>query len=271
MPLLRPGPDRGVAPALHRQRARAGRVHPADGAEGQGHHAGHRRVLVLHPAPSSRRRWRCCRRWRWPSRWRCSSRSARRAVQAGGGVSVRQASIEVRDLVVRYGAVVAVRGVTLRRRRGRAPDPARPLGLRQDDDAAGDRRARAAGVGRDPDRRQPGLLVRRAGERPRRAPRAVDGLPVVRHLAAHERVRQRGLRPAGAEAAGRRGDGAGARGARPGPARRPRRAAAPPSSPAASSSAWPSPAPSSSRPRCSSSTSRCRTSTPSCARRCGSS
>ena len=36
-PPARPG--RGVAPALHRERARAGRVDPADGAEGQGHHA----------------------------------------------------------------------------------------------------------------------------------------------------------------------------------------------------------------------------------------
>ena len=104
-------PGRGVAPALHRQRPRAGRVDLADGAEVQGHHPGHRRVVVLdqlgaHGGPGA-------------------------LADAGGGggpgdhvrggpprrpgrrrVSMSQASIEVRDLVVRYGAVVAVGGVT---------------------------------------------------------------------------------------------------------------------------------------------------------------
>ena len=70
-----------------------------------------------------------------------------------------QASIEVRDLVVRYGAVTAVRGVSFTVARRRAPHAARPVGLRQDHHAPRDRGAGAADVGRDPDRRQPGLLV----------------------------------------------------------------------------------------------------------------
>ena len=111
MPLLRPGPDRGVAPALHRQRAGARRVHLADGAQGQGHHAGHRRVVVLHQHRAHGGDGRAAdagggRRAGGALRGGAPSRPG------GGGVSARQASIEVRDLVVRYGAVVAVRGVT---------------------------------------------------------------------------------------------------------------------------------------------------------------
>ena len=48
VPLLRAGPDRGVAAAVHRQRARARRLDPADGAALQGDHAVDRRVLVRH-------------------------------------------------------------------------------------------------------------------------------------------------------------------------------------------------------------------------------
>ncbi len=48
MPLAPAGAGRGMAAPVHRQRARAGRVDPPDGAEGEGDHAGDRRVLVLH-------------------------------------------------------------------------------------------------------------------------------------------------------------------------------------------------------------------------------
>ncbi len=84
MPLLKPGPGGGVAPSLHRQRPRAGRVDPVDGAERQGHHPGHRRVLVLDqhradgghgPAPDPGRGGR---------RWSLLFMVARRAIQPGG-------------------------------------------------------------------------------------------------------------------------------------------------------------------------------------------
>src|SRR4029450_11370511 len=103
--------DRGVAPPVHRERPRARRVHSAHGPEGQGDHAGHRRVVVLdehraHRADgtSADPGGACCARP--PVR----GRSARGP--GGGRVTMSRASIEVRDLVVRYGAVVAVRGVT---------------------------------------------------------------------------------------------------------------------------------------------------------------
>ena len=95
-------------------------------------------------------------------------------------------SIEVRDLVVRYGTVAAVRGVTLQRRRRRAPHAARALGLRQDDHAAGDRRARAADVGRDPDRRRPVFSSSPRVNVPAERRGPLDGLPVLRDLAAHD-------------------------------------------------------------------------------------
>jgi ABC-type sugar transport system ATPase subunit len=124
---------------------------------------------------------------------------ARRAVQAGESER-DQASIEVRDLVVplRRGARGPRR--VLHGWRRRAPHPARPLGVRQDDHAAGHRRARAAGVGRDSYRREPGVLVVAPRQHSGRAARAVDGLSVLRHLASHERVRQCGLRATRAEA-----------------------------------------------------------------------
>ena len=82
---------------------------------------------------------------------------------ARGRVSVSQASIEVRDLVVRYGDGRRGPRRDVHRRRRRAPHAARPLGVRQDDHAARHRRAGAADVGRDPHRRQ------RRSSRPRRA------------------------------------------------------------------------------------------------------
>ena len=105
-------------------------------------------------------------------------------------------------------------------------------------------------------------------------PRHRHGVPVLRHLAAYERVRERGLsvarvaHAAAAEARDRKeGDGR----ARHGGPRRLRQAARRRSSRAASSSAWRSRAPSrASRGSCCS-TSRCPIWTRNCASRCGSS
>ena len=47
--------DRGLAAAVHRQRARARRLDPADGAAFQGDHAVDRRVLVRHQLGADRR------------------------------------------------------------------------------------------------------------------------------------------------------------------------------------------------------------------------
>src|SRR5262249_49110876 len=109
---------RRVAPAVHRQRARAGRVDPPDGPARQGDHPGHRRVVVLDehradrghgpapdagggPGPDPRRR-------RAPP----GRAAPRRVSPIAGPRAGASASIEVRDLVVRYGRVTAVRGVT---------------------------------------------------------------------------------------------------------------------------------------------------------------
>ena len=82
-------------------------------------------------------------------------------------------------------------------RRRRVPRPRRPVRLRQDDRAAHDRRAR------DDQRRE--ALDRRPGRERRRpqGPRHRDGLPELRALPAHERLRQHGLRAEAAEDAAR--------------------------------------------------------------------
>ena len=149
---------------------------------------------------------------------------ARRAVQYGRRVSMARASIEVRDLVVRYGAVAAVRGVSFTVDAGEHLTLLGPSGMRQDHHLARDRRAREARRRARSGSAGPRCSRLRLGEHPGRAARAVDGLPVLRDLAAHERVRQRRLRPAGAQAPRGRGRDARARGARSGAARRARRA-----------------------------------------------
>ncbi len=76
----------------------------------------------------------------------------------------------------------------LRHRAGRVLRHARPVGLRQDDDAEDDRRVRAADVGQG------------AAQRRRRQPRAAvqaqrqHGLPAVRAVPAHDGCRQRPVR-----------------------------------------------------------------------------
>ena len=149
-----------------------------------------------------------------------------------------------------------------RDRAGRVLRAARPLGLRQDDDAAHPRRPRAGrraaaccSTARDVTRRRAGRARRR------------DGVPELRALSAHDGGREhRASRCDGRHARGRDR----ARGAR-----RPRRrctsttcsTAARASSPAASSSAARWRARSCASRACSCSTSRCPTSTPSCGSR----
>ena len=168
----------------------------------------------------------------------------------------------------------------LRGRAGRAVHPARPVGLRQDHDAALDRRPGAARLGRRS--RSGGNVLFAAGrgeqarERAGQRARPGHGVPVLRDLAAHDGVRQRRASRCRCGRAAQR------------PGKREiaervdrvletmelaavRRPARRPSSPAASSSGWRWPGRSSSSRRCCCSTSRCPTWTPSCASRCASS
>ena len=64
------------------------------------------------------------------------------------------AEIRVENLQKAFGEFVAVREFELHRRRRRVLRHARPVGLRQDDDAAHDRRARTADLGPHPARRR---------------------------------------------------------------------------------------------------------------------
>ena len=93
-------------------------------------------------------------------------------------------------------------------------------------------------------------------------------LPALRRVQAHDRARQRRVRPDDPQAAQGRDRLARRRAARGGRPRRLRRRATRPSSPAASASAWPSPARSQSSPRSCCSTSRSARSTPRSATSC---
>ena len=119
---------------------------------------------------------------------------------------------------------------------------------------------------RDRDRRARGQQPRAQG------PRHRDGVPELRALSAHERVRQHGLRPAHPRPVeGTRSTRAcRTRGRRSSSSSQLPRPQAARSSPAASASASRWAARSCASRRCSCSTSRCRTSTPSCACRCAS-
>ena len=97
------------------------------------------------------------------------------------------------ELTKQYGEVAAVAGIDLEVAAGRVLHDARALRLGQDDDAADDRRLRG------PDRRHD-----RAGRRGRQRraalrPRGQHRLPGLRALPAHDRRRERRLRPAGRE------------------------------------------------------------------------
>ena len=108
------------------------------------------------------------------------------------GGEVAMAAVSLDRLSKRYAAghALAVDAVTLARGARRVHDPARALGLREVDHPADDRRPRGDHLRRARDRRA--ARERRAGE----GPRYRDGVPVVRALSAHERVRQPRVRPA---------------------------------------------------------------------------
>ena len=182
------------------------------GPQGQGHHAGHRRVVVLDQHRADRgdgaapdaggRGGPGAPRSRWPAgppSRRASDVSASRSRRAPGRPS------RSRDLVVRYGTVAAVRGVELL---GGAR--ASTLTLLGPSGCGKTTTLRAiAGLERPESGEiriggQPVFSSSPRRQRAARAARAVDGVPVLRDLAAHDGVRQRGLRPArAADAAGR--------------------------------------------------------------------
>ena len=101
------------------------------------------------------------------------------------------ADVGVEGVRKAYGDVVAVDDVDLDGRRRRVLHPARPIGLGEDDDAAHDRRVRAArrrarsALGGEDITRPPALRARRQHR-----------LPGLRALPAHDRGRERRLRPA---------------------------------------------------------------------------
>ena len=119
-----------------------------------------------------------------------------------------------------------------RHRRRRVHDPRRPVGLREVDGAADDRRARGHLRRRAEDRR-------RGRQRPRaEGPRHRDGLPELRALPAHDRAREHGLR-AEARQGRQGGDRQEGRGGGADPRPRPSTSTASrPTSPAASASGW---------------------------------
>ena len=99
------------------------------------------------------------------------------------------AEIQFKEITKRYpDGFEAVKAHRPRYRRRRVHDPRRPVGLREVDGAAHDRRARGHHRGRPHHRR-------RARQRPRSArPRHRDGLPELRAVPAHDRAREHGLR-----------------------------------------------------------------------------
>ena len=94
------------------------------------------------------------------------------------------AEIRVENLHKAFGDFVAVQRLELHRRRRRVLRHARPVRLRQDDDAAHDRRARAADLGPHPARRRGRHL------QPRRAQRDIAFVFQLFALYPHMNVRQ---------------------------------------------------------------------------------
>ena len=133
-------------------------------------------------------------------------------------ISNPMAEIRLAGVTKMFGGVTAVDDVSLRDRRRRVPRPRRPVGLRQVDAAAHDRRARGGERRRDLHRR-----ARRHRPRPAQ-PRRRDGLPDLRALPAHVRAPEHGLRAEGAahaEGRDRQARRRGGRAARPLAAARP--------------------------------------------------
>ena len=185
-----------------------------------------------------------------------------RGFSFGMVTEIALARIELVNLTKTFGSVVAVNESLVRDRGRRVRGVRRAVGLRQDHDAAHDRRLRGSDLGRDPHRRPRGQRHRAA------RPRARHGVPDPRAVPAQERGAEHRVRAAHEEGA--------ARGARASAcARSPRWCASPTcstrcraSARAASRSASRSPAPWSPIRPPSCSTSRCRASTPSCGASC---
>ena len=147
-------------------------------------------------------------------------------------------------------------------RRRRIAGPARPVRLRQDQHDAMHRRAGTAQRRPDHHRRHRRPRLRTAGQRrPVQAQRR-DGLPVLRRVAAPDRLRERRVLAEDEEGAEGGGHQAGPQGPRRGRACRTSKPAAPASSPVARCSASRWPAAWSCSPACCCSTSRCPTWTP---------
>ena len=117
------------------------------------------------------------------------------------------AEVSCRKVVKNYdGGVQAVKGIDLEIADREFVVLVGPVGLRQVDHAAHDRRPRGDHRGRDLDRRRRG--ERRAAARSRHR----HGVPELRALSAHERVRQHGVRAEAAEVPEGRDQAAGGRG-----------------------------------------------------------
>ena len=115
------------------------------------------------------------------------AQAPRRRRHARGGAAL-MAEVLVKSLHKEFpDGTVAVEELDLDDRRRRAVRHARPVGLRQDDDAALHRGARAGDLRPDRDRR-------RGRQRPAPvAARHRDGVPVLRALSASDRARQHGV------------------------------------------------------------------------------
>ena len=163
-----------TAPALTRYERRAGIVratrHPLDPPSRPPRIRGTAwRIPTDHAAPTHDR----------------SRRAAVAAVRLEGVASVRRRRRRTARRRSAYGDVVAVAGDRPRRPRRRVLLDARAVRVGQDDDAADDRRLRAA------DRRPDPAPRRGRHDRPAVRSRRQHGLPGLRPVPAHDRRRQR--------------------------------------------------------------------------------
>jgi hypothetical protein len=90
----------------------------------------------------------------WRSRWTGSCCSSRARPGCGTGTSTSAARVDAASGIThkRFGETTAVSELSAGGQEGRVPQPSRPERVRQDDDAADDRRLRAAGRGAHPSR-----------------------------------------------------------------------------------------------------------------------